>query len=90
MGASVLVYRETPLVHYLMDYQPFRNWVWPDILPLSEINRGLETLCGGNNDPYMIVRALEPTGNAAWGTNAYIESFAPLGRSRNTRPLMML
>lgn len=76
-GSSVLVYREAPLVYWLIDEKPFLNWVWPDVLPLSEIKRGLPSLCDEDTSPYLIVRALEPTGNPIWGGKAGIVSFAP-------------
>ena len=76
-GATVLVYRETPLVHYLINDEPFRNWVWPDLLPLDEIQRGMRAMCDKNSAPYLVVRALEPTGNLIWGGQAHIQSFAP-------------
>lgn len=76
-GASVLVYREVPLVHYLINDLPYRNWVWPDVLPLDEIKRGLPGMCDESSAPYLVVRALEPTGNLIWGGKPHIESFAP-------------
>lgn len=76
-GRTVLVYREAPLVHYMMDDLPYRKWIWPDILPLSEIERGLPGLCDTQMAPYLVVRALQPTGNPIWGGKAGIESFAP-------------
>ncbi len=76
-GATVLVYREAPLVHYLIDDLPFNNWIWVDTLPLSEIERGLQKMCDDVGAPYLVVRALEPTGNPIWGGKPHIESFAP-------------